>query len=306
MAYADYYPREPQLPWSDNEGERRFRKITRISLIVSIVLGLIIPFIPVPEIDRDQYDEIPPRLVQVIQDRQKPPPPPPPKPKAEPKPKAKPKAKPKPKPKAKPKPKPKPQPKADAARQRAMQAMTWADELEDLREFDVAAAQGDLARPAATPATPADNGILTARAGSASAGIDTGALGQPTEDTRLRDRQAAAVESTIPQHRQRPSGSGRAASRTDEEIQLVFDRYKGAIDRIYNRALRRDPTLQGKIVFKLTIAPSGQVTKISIVSSEMNNPALERRLMSRIKLFNFGAKQVGTVTVTYPVVFLPS
>ncbi len=48
------------------------------------------------------------------------------------------------------------------------------------------------------------------------------------------------------------------------------------------------------------------MTKISIVSSEMNNPALERRLMSRIKLFNFGAKQVGTVTVTYPVVFLPS
>ncbi|HEB59352.1 MAG TPA: TonB family protein [Gammaproteobacteria bacterium] len=195
----------------------------------------------------------------------------------------------------------------DAARQRAMQAMAWADELEDLREFDVADVQGNLAKPAAATATPADNGILTARAGTASAGIDTGAIGQPTGNTHLTDREAAAVASNIPSSRQRPvGGGGRGASRTDEDIQLVFDRYKGAIDRIYNKALRRDPTLQGKIVFKLTIAPSGKVTKISIVSSEMNNPALEKRLMTRIKLFNFGAKPVGTVTVTYPVVFLPS
>src|SRR5262249_32048595 len=42
--------------------------------------------------------------------------------------------------------------------------------------------------------------------------------------------------------------SGPGASRTDEEIQIVFDRYKAAFYRDYNRELRRNPTLQGKMV----------------------------------------------------------
>src|SRR5207245_3226730 len=37
---------------------------------------------------------------------------------------------------------------------------------------------------------------------------------------------------------------GPGASRTDEEIQIVFDRYKASVYRLYNRALRNDPTLQ--------------------------------------------------------------
>ena len=40
--------------------------------------------------------------------------------------------------------------------------------------------------------------------------------------------------------------SGLGASRTDEEIQIVFDRYKSSFYRDYNRALRNNPTLQGQ------------------------------------------------------------
>jgi len=36
------------------------------------------------------------------------------------------------------------------------------------------------------------------------------------------------------------------ASRTDEEIQIVFDRYKSAFYRDYNRTLRINPTLQAR------------------------------------------------------------
>ena len=49
-------------------------------------------------------------------------------------------------------------------------------------------------------------------------------------------------------------GSGKA-SRSIEEIKLVFERNKGSIYAIYNRALREEPGLQGKVVLKLTIAP---------------------------------------------------
>ncbi len=57
------------------------------------------------------------------------------------------------------------------------------------------------------------------------------------------------------------SGSGKA-SRSIEEIKLVFERNKGAIYAIYNRALREDPSLQGKVVLELKISPSGEVIDV--------------------------------------------
>ena len=88
-------------------------------------------------------------------------------------------------------------------------------------------------------------------------------------------------------------------------MSLVFDKNKGAIYSLYGRALRKDPSLEGKVVIELTISPTGQVVKIRIVSSELNNPALERKLMARIKLFSFGVKSVEELIVTYPIDFLP-
>lgn len=100
-------------------------------------------------------------------------------------------------------------------------------------------------------------------------------------------------------------GSGKA-SRSLEDVRLVFERNKGSIYAIYNRALRDDPALQGKVVVELKIAPSGEVVDCRIVSSELKTPDLERKLLARIKQFDFGAKQVDQLVVTYPLDFLPS
>ena len=86
----------------------------------------------------------------------------------------------------------------------------------------------------------------------------------------------------------------------------MFERNKGSIYAIYNRALRDDPSLQGKVVLKLTIAPSGEVTDCRIESSELKSPELERKLVARIKQFDFGSKAVEPMVATYPVDFLPS
>jgi protein TonB len=48
------------------------------------------------------------------------------------------------------------------------------------------------------------------------------------------------------------------------------------------------------------------VTKCEIASSELNDPELERKLVSRIKLFRFDARDVGSITVTKPIEFFPS
>jgi periplasmic protein TonB len=101
------------------------------------------------------------------------------------------------------------------------------------------------------------------------------------------------------------AGNGKA-SRSIEEIKLVFERNKGAIYAIYNRALREEPALQGKVVLELKIAPSGEVLECRIASSELNAAELERKLLARIRQFEFGAKDVEQMVVTWPVDFLPS
>ncbi|MCW5632526.1 MAG: energy transducer TonB, partial [Rubrivivax sp.] len=101
------------------------------------------------------------------------------------------------------------------------------------------------------------------------------------------------------------SGSGKA-SRSIEEIKLVFERNKGAIYALYNRALREDSSLQGKVVVSLKIDPSGAVTDCRVVSSELKSEDLERKLVARIRQFDFGAKDVEPMVVSWPVDFLPS
>ncbi len=100
-------------------------------------------------------------------------------------------------------------------------------------------------------------------------------------------------------------GSGKA-SRSIEEIKLVFERNKGAIYSIYNRALRDEPGLQGKVVLELKIAPAGNVVECRIISSELKTPELEAKLLARVRQFDFSAKDVDQMVVTWPVDFLPS
>jgi outer membrane biosynthesis protein TonB len=99
---------------------------------------------------------------------------------------------------------------------------------------------------------------------------------------------------------------GAAAGRTDEEIQIVFDRYKASLYRLYNRELRNIPTLRGQMVLKLTIEPSGVVSFLELVSSDMNAPALAAQVLERVRTFDFGAKDVAAVTIVYPIDFLPA
>jgi hypothetical protein len=103
------------------------------------------------------------------------------------------------------------------------------------------------------------------------------------------------------------SRSGLGPSRTDEEIQIVFDRYKSAFYRDYNRALRSDPTLQGKMVLRLTIEPDGAVSMCQLQSTDMEAPDLVAQVVNRVKTINFGAKEgVQAVTIVYPIDFLPA
>jgi TonB family protein len=314
------------------EDERRFRRILRDILIVSALLCLIMPWLPVPKADRNQPEELPPRLAKALLERETPPPPP--VRRAEPD-AAKPEAsKPEPaKPPVtearKPEPAKAPGEKVEAARRRAsgVGLLAMRNELADLRGAPVAQQFQKDIKPGPGVGTGSGPGVgagkspglpsrslITSNASGSSGGINTSSLSRDTGGGGLAGRSTTVVQGVMGGDggggagtggTVRRGGSGKA-SRSIEDIKLVFDRNKGSIYTIYNRALRDDPTLQGKVVVKLTIAPTGQVLDCQLVSSELRSPDLERKLLVRIKQFDFGARAVDTMVVTYPIDFLPS
>jgi len=100
--------------------------------------------------------------------------------------------------------------------------------------------------------------------------------------------------------------SGPGAARTDEEIQIVFDRYKASFYRLYNRELRNNPALKGQMILRLTIEPDGSVSMCALQSTDMDAPDLATQVVGRVKTINFGAKEVPAVTIVYPIDFLPA
>lgn len=103
-----------------------------------------------------------------------------------------------------------------------------------------------------------------------------------------------------------PSPGGSKPARSREEIELVFDRNKSAIYALYSRALRSKPALQRKLVLELTIAPSGEVIDGRVVSSQLGDPELERKLVTRVRMSRFEESDVEIVTTTRPIDFFPA
>ncbi len=99
---------------------------------------------------------------------------------------------------------------------------------------------------------------------------------------------------------------GPGPARTDEEIQIVFDRYKASFYRLYNRELRNNPALKGQMVLRLTIEPDGSVSMCVLQSTDMDASDLATQVVSRVRTINFGAKDVPAVTIVYPIDFLPA
>jgi hypothetical protein len=116
------------------------------------------------------------------------------------------------------------------------------------------------------------------------------------------------VQSTVvaPAEEARPVSSGPGQARTDEEIQIVFDKYKATLYRIYNNELRKNPTLRGKIVLRITIEPGGEVSLCTVQSNDLGSPDLVAQIVARVKKFHFEPKEKAPETVIlYPIDFLP-
>ena len=314
-----------ELPWSTGfEDDARFMKFARRSLVVALVLAVVLWFLPQPKVDPATIADEPKRLARLVLERPPPPPPPPvvreePKP-AEPEPVVEERrVEPEPKPDVKPPPTPEPPPvdRTQQARERARVAglLPLTNQLQALRNNVTNERLQNMDMVAATASSDApfaERSLITSRVGTASGGINTAALSRNTGGSGLGARETTQVASPVEGFAEaggaaQRTGASDKGSRSREEIERVFDANKGRIYTLYNRALRENPALQGKVVLKLTIASDGRVTFCEIVSSELNDPELEKGLVQRVLQFQFEPRDdIESITTTKPIDFFPA
>lgn len=309
-----------ELPWSvDPAQERRFRRLWVGLLLAGIVLGIVVWLMPVPESTATLKPAVPPRLAKIILEQEIPPPPPPPAPKEDEKPPEPPKQEPRPR-----------EPETDLTRTQKARAkaqnaglLAMQDQLADIRQ------QFELTRDQLTPSanttgetegpSRAERALITSKVGQASAGITMAGTSRGVGSGAGNLGGVGATQMVVPfggsgsgsalgggSRDVKRSGSSGKAARSREEIEIVFDRNKGALYALYTRAQREKPELQGKLVLEITISPGGEVTAARVVSSELNDPELERKIVARVRLFRFEAKDVEPITATKPIDFFPA
>ncbi len=299
-----------ELPWTPSEAEqRRLRRVLGAALGMFIGFGIVIPLLPDRPRPESMAPPVPERIVEFILER--------PKPKPEPKVEVKP-----PKPVVLPQverpapvrapvveAKPVPDPRKKAA---SAGLLALSDQLAELRDMDVdSPTDAKPLNAGAGEKTRVDRALLTARVGEGSGGITVGkaSSGFGGGSTGLKGVSTAKVSSSVesaPGVEAQRTGHSSKAARTREEIELVFDRNKSAIYSIYSRALRDNSALQGKVILEVTIAPSGEVTSCKVVSSDLGDAELERKLVARVKMFRFESRDVATMTTTKPIEFFPA
>ena len=96
------------------------------------------------------------------------------------------------------------------------------------------------------------------------------------------------------------------AKRDDKAIGDVVNKNRIGIKMTYEKFLKRDPNLAGKITVRFTIAADGTVIKVLILENTTGSTEFEQELIRKIKMWRFEAVAEGDVSVTYPFLFNPS
>jgi len=306
------------MPWTwGGEDDRRFQKSLLGTLGACLLLTLVLALIRLP-LAQAPEEKPPEQMLHITMALPRPPPPtrvlPPPPPKLA---VQKPIEKPTPQ-QARKAPTEEPvKPAVEApAPPKPAGLMVFKEQLAALAETKINPALGAQARinNAESSAGTPERAMLTSSAPGTSGGINLAAVsrglgpGGGTERNAIRGGTLTQASSGIgtAAAANRPVSGGPGPGRTDEEIQIVFDRHKSQLYRLYNLELRRDSTLQGKMILRLTIEPDGSVSLCQLHATDMNAPDLAAQVVERVKTFNFGAKVVPPVTIIYPIDFLPA
>ncbi|PIE51577.1 hypothetical protein CSA37_11280 [Candidatus Fermentibacteria bacterium] len=102
-------------------------------------------------------------------------------------------------------------------------------------------------------------------------------------------------------------GRNSYSSRSAEEIAELVAEKRSQVMYVYNKHLRTDPLLMGRVEVAMIIHPSGRVSDAEIVSSNMYNQAFELELIRTIEQWRFGSvsENEGPLPIQLPFSFSP-
>jgi TonB family protein len=79
-----------------------------------------------------------------------------------------------------------------------------------------------------------------------------------------------------------------------------------ALKECYERELKRNPQLAGKVVVRFTIDEEGRVSQAVIEENTLPDRSVATCVAQRVERFRFPKPDGGSVTVSYPFIFAPS
>lgn len=299
------------MPWESEPGqEKKLLSGVLIAMVIVLLFAVLVSNIELPPAEKEQ---IPERFAQLIIAKQQPKIKPPvvekAQPEAEPEPQKQDEPEKKPQPAAEQKKRP-PLPAADERTQKAREVAAQTGILKNVAALESLQSMG-LGDSFSAESLPMISSAQSKRKVYVGADfeVDLAAKGGAIDTDKylvadkvgvdLGERQTAAIKGKKIQAtaKNMPSSSApKSHGRSNQQIYLANQRIKGSLDRIYNRARRTNPSLQGVIKFKISINSAGKVSAASIISSSINDSALEKQLLDRIKLMaNYGAGIAETI-----------
>lgn len=88
-----------------------------------------------------------------------------------------------------------------------------------------------------------------------------------------------------------------------EEIQKVINSHIGEIQYCYEKQLRTQPGLSGRVVLEWGVNPQGRVSVVKVAQSSLQSAAATNCMMSKLKSWKFPPPRGGAVTIVFPFVF---
>lgn len=328
MTTASFHPHQTTHSFNDlgdlfkpSKQDKLFKLILWALLLVYLVFAVVVPMLEQVELPREVKEQVPPQLAKIIlQEKQLPPP-------------VKPEVKP-----PEPMPEPEPTPPEDkvvekpiepvvkpqvvqpttreAAKEKASTSGLAAmkDELFSMRDaFDVTPTAQRKLEQTTSQEVKVKRDLLAGAANkqtdslaksTISQTVSSGSLSDnETQQIRLAKEEVLASQGAVAEKASQASQGGQ---RSEAALRRTLEANKSRLYSLYNRALRKDPFLKGKVMFEIVIQPNGSISKVSIKSSELNDAKLERQLTLVLRSITFPAENVAVMTTIWAIDFFPS
>ena len=86
----------------------------------------------------------------------------------------------------------------------------------------------------------------------------------------------------------------------------TFSKAEAKLIACYLPGKKRDPTLRGKVIVKITINGAGSASQVTDEKSNLQDPEVIACVIRTVKTLRFTKPVEGSVTVIYPFIFRPS